>query len=246
MTTPPQVGADANPQVVATATPPVERRPPLWEEPAMFALSGLKEAGVRLSERHFDAGEAIYTRGDPDRYLYFLTEGALKIYKSYGHHREAIVTLLEEGNVFGEPTPQARGTHRDSAEASICSRVAAVGKAALEHHLRRDPGCAIALLIAYSQWIQRRERTILRLAHWNIRARLAGALLELAERFGEPREGEVVIEAPLTHRMLADMTASSRAGVSREMARFRLEGLIDRGAEARIVLLDKQRLAGIT
>ena len=117
----------------------------------MSALSGLKEAGVRISERRFEAGEAIYSRGDPDRYLYFLTEGGLKLYKSYGNYREAIVTLLEEGNVFGEPTPQARGPHRDSAEAAICSRVAAVGKAALEQHLRRDPGCALTLLIAYSQ-----------------------------------------------------------------------------------------------
>ena len=38
-------------------------------------------------------------------------------------------------------------------------------KLALEHHVRRDPKCALAVLIAYSQWIQRRERTILRLAH---------------------------------------------------------------------------------
>lgn len=212
----------------------------------MFALSSLKEAGTRVSERRFEAGEAIYTRGDPDRYLYFLTEGVLKLYKRYGDHKEAIVTLLGEGNVFGEPTPQARGTHRDSAEAATRSRVAAVGKAALEHHLRRDPGCALALLIAYAQWVQRRERTIVRLAHWNTWARLAASLSELADRFGEPREGEVAIGVPLTHRMLADITASSRVGISKEMARFRREGLVDRGAEGRIVLLDKQRLAGIT
>jgi CRP-like cAMP-binding protein len=212
----------------------------------MFALSRLKEAGVRLSERRFEVGEAIYARGDPDRNLYFLTGGALKLYKDYGGHKEAIVTLLEEGNVFGEPAPLVRGTHRDSAEAAVRSRVAAVGKAALEHHLRRDPRLTLALLVAYSQWVQRRERTIVRLAHRDIRARLAASLSELADRFGEPREGAVAIEVSLTHRTLADMTASSRVGVSKEMARFRREGLIERGAKGRIVLLDKQRLAGIT
>jgi CRP-like cAMP-binding protein len=75
MTTPPPLSGDAIPQVVAPATCPVERRLPLWE-PSMFALSRLKEAGVRLSERRFEVGEAIYTRGDPDRHLYFLTGGA--------------------------------------------------------------------------------------------------------------------------------------------------------------------------
>ena len=47
---------------MVTTTAPVERRLPLWEEPAMFALSRLKEAGLRHSERRFEVGEVIYTR----------------------------------------------------------------------------------------------------------------------------------------------------------------------------------------
>ena len=56
MTTPPHMSGDAIPQVVDPATSAVKRRLPLWEEPAMFALSRLKEAGVRLSERRFEGG----------------------------------------------------------------------------------------------------------------------------------------------------------------------------------------------
>src|SRR5215213_550209 len=139
-----------------TATYSAERRPLLWDAPVAFVLWSLEEAKVRIVERRYEAGETIYYRGEPDRYLYFLTEGVLKIYKSYGGHKEAIVTLLEEGNVFGVPDLRARGAHRDSAEAVMCSRVAAVEKVALRDHVRRDTRCALALLITYSQWIQRR------------------------------------------------------------------------------------------
>ena len=114
------------------------------------------------------------------------------------------------------------------------------------HHVRRDPKCALALLIVYAQWVQRRERTAVRLAHWHTRARLASVLLELADRFGEPREDEVAIEMRLTHLMLAEMTASSRVGVSMEMARFRREGVIKTQDTSQIVLLDQPRLAQIT
>jgi CRP-like cAMP-binding protein len=154
------MSGDTTTQVVAPATSPVERCLALWEEPATFALSRLKEAGVRLSERRFEAGETIYSHGDPDLYLYFLTEGVLKIYKRYGDHKEAIVTLLGEGNVFGVPELRSRGTQNDSAEALMCSQVAAVEKVALGEHVRRDTSCALALLITYSQWIQRRDRTV--------------------------------------------------------------------------------------
>jgi CRP/FNR family transcriptional regulator len=75
---------------------------------------------------------------------------------------------------------------------------------------------------------------------------LATVLLELADRFGEPREGEVAIEMHLTHLMLAEMTASSRVGVSNAMARFRREGVIKKRGKSQIVLLDQPRLAQIT
>jgi CRP-like cAMP-binding protein len=156
------------------------------------------------------------------------------------------VALLEEGNVFGVPDLRARGAHCDSAEAVVRSRIAAVDKVALAEHVRRDPKCALALLIVYAQWVQRRERTAVRLAHRDTRARLASVLLELADRFGEPREGEVAIEIGLTHLMLAEMSASSRVGVSKEMARFRREGVIKKRGKSQIVLLDQPRLAQIT
>ena len=209
-------------------------------------MGSLEEAKVRIAQRRYEAGETIYSRGEPDRYLYFLTKGVLKIYKSYGGHKEVIVALLEESNVFGVPDLRARGAHRDSAEAVVRSRIAVVDKLALADHVRRDPKCALALLIVYAQWVQRRERTVVRLAHRDTRARLATVLLELVDRFGEPKEGEVAIEMRLPHLVLAEMTASSRVGVSKEMARFRREGVIKTLGKSQIALLDRPRLAQIT
>jgi CRP-like cAMP-binding protein len=125
-------------------------RPPLWDMPVAFVLWSLEGAQVRMSERCLEAGETIYVRGDPDRHLYFLAEGVVKLYKGYGGHKEVVVTLLEEGNVFGEPAPRPEGVHRDSAEAASACRVTVVSKAALEHHVQRDPRCALALRVAYA------------------------------------------------------------------------------------------------
>jgi CRP-like cAMP-binding protein len=219
--------------------------PPLWDAPVAFVLSSLEKAGMPIAERRFEAEETIYIRGEPAQHLYFVTEGVIKLYKSYGGHKEAIVALLEEGNVFGVPDLRARGAHRDSAQAVVRSRIAVVDKVALGEHVRRDPKCALALLIVYAQWVQRRERTAVRLAHRDTRARLASVLLELVDRFGEPKEDEVAIEMRLPHLMLAEMTASSRVGVSKEMARFRREGVIKKRGKSQIVLLDQPSLAQI-
>lgn len=220
-------------------------RPPLWDMPVAFVLLSLEGAGVPMSGRRLEFGETIYGRGDPDRHLYFLVEGVVKLYKGYRGHKEAIVTLLEEGNVFGEPAPRSEGVHRDSAEAASACWVTAVGKAALEQHVRRDSRCALALLVAYAQWVQRHERAMERLVPRDIRPRLAASLLELADRLGEPREDGVAIKVHLIHQTLADTVVYSRVGVSKEMGRFRREGLIVPRGRGRIVLLDEARLSEI-
>jgi CRP/FNR family transcriptional regulator, cyclic AMP receptor protein len=231
---------------VADATnAPTSPRPPLWARPVAFVLSSLEGAGVPMDERRLEFGETIYGRGDPDRHLYFLVEGVVKLYKVHSGHKEAIVTLLEEGNVFGEPAPRSGGVHRESAEAASACRVTAVAKATLGQHVRRDTRCAIALLVAYAQWVQRHERAMERLVPRGIRPRLAASLLELADRLGEPTEDGVVIKVHLIHQTLADTVVSSRVGVSKEMGRFRCEGLIASRGRGRIVLLDETRLSGI-
>ncbi|HZB09851.1 MAG TPA: Crp/Fnr family transcriptional regulator [Rubrobacter sp.] len=198
-----------------------------------------------IAERRFGAEETIYIRGDPDQHLYFVTEGVIKLYKNYGGHKEAIVTMLDEGNIFGEPTPHSVGAHRDSAEAASACQVAVMNKAALEQLVQRDPRCALALLVAYAQWVQRNERAMERLIPRDIRPRLAASLLELADRLGEPTEGGIVIGVRLIHQTLADMAVSSRVGVSKEMARLRREGLIETRGKGRIVVLDKLSLEEI-
>jgi CRP/FNR family transcriptional regulator, cyclic AMP receptor protein len=213
--------------------------------PVAFVLSSLEGSGVRIAERCLEAGETIYARGAPDRHLYFLAEGVVKLYKNDGVHKEVIVTLLEADNVFGEPAPRPEGVHRDSADATSLCRVVVVDKAALEQHVRRDLRCALALRVAYAQWVQRQERAMERLIPRGIRPRLAVSLLELADSLGEPTEGGVAIRAHLIHQTLADMAVSSRTGVSKEMARFRREGVVASRGKGRIVLLDEARLGEI-
>jgi CRP/FNR family transcriptional regulator, cyclic AMP receptor protein len=234
-----------HPQEVDAAAPLMTGHSPLWDAPVAFLLASLEEAGVRVVERRFEVGQTIYVRGNPSRHLYFLIDGVIKLYKGYGEHKEAIVTLLEKGNVFGEPTLRLEDVHSDSAEAAAACRVTLVSKEALAQHVQRDPRCALALIVAYAQWVQRNARAMERLIPRDIRSRLAASLLELADTLGEPTEGGVAIGVHLIHQTLGEMAVSSRVGVSKEMARFRREGLIEPRGKGRIVLLDKLSLEEI-
>jgi CRP/FNR family transcriptional regulator len=56
---------------------------------------------------------------------------------------------------------------------------------------------------------------------------LATLLSHLGDRFGEPHGSRTVIRVRLTHQDLANMIASTREAVSKEMSEFQRAGLIE-------------------
>jgi CRP-like cAMP-binding protein len=151
------------------------------------------------------------------------------------------VALVGGGGVFGKPSLEGGGTHRDNAEATPegC-RVATVRKGALARHVARDAPCALALLAAYGGWAQRREDAIARLLPRGVRPRLASLLLELDLRPGlevDPKGTR------LTQERLAEMVACCREAVSPELASLRREGVLGVGERGGVVVLDRAALA---
>jgi CRP-like cAMP-binding protein len=216
------------------------------EDQALFIVGRLEEAGVPVARRNYAAGELVYASGDADRYLCFLLEGQVRVYKPYGAYKEATVALLGEGGIFGEPSLRPGGGHRDSADALTDCQVARVSKVALEGHVSRDPACALMLMAAFCKWARQREQLVALLLPRGVKSRLAALLLALADRFGEEAEPGVAIGLRLTHQRLAEMIACTREAVSKEMACFERERRIEtRNSERRIVLLDRRSLGDL-
>ena len=217
------------------------------EDRAVFLVERLEQAGVPVARRNYVAGELVYASGDADGYLCFLLAGQVRVYKpygaSYGAHKEATVALVDEDGVFGEPTLESGGGHRDCAETLTDCQVARVSKASLAAHVSRDPACALALMTAFCKWARQREQMVERLLSRNVRSRLASLLVALADRFGEEAQPGVVIGLRFTHQRLAEMVACTREAVSKEMACLEREGHIEtRNRERKIVLLDSAAL----
>ena len=72
-------------------------------------LSSLEKAEVCGAERRSEAEETIYNRGDPDRPLYFLVKGVVKLYKSKGDTRRLPSPVLASVSGNGLFDPNLRG-----------------------------------------------------------------------------------------------------------------------------------------
>ena len=191
-----------------------------------LCLKDFERADVLVAERRFGARDLIYSPGDPDGQLYFLLEGTVRLYKIYGDYKEATVALLTHGDVFGETCLEEMPCQKTFAEAVTESRVAVVRKSVLNEVIKRHPMFALKLISSISERLRHSEKTIEGLLEREVSARLATLLSHLGDRFGEPEDSGKVLNVRLTHQDLANMIASTREAVSKEMSEFQRAGLI--------------------
>jgi CRP-like cAMP-binding protein len=204
---------------VATSPSPTDSR--------HLVLEDFEGAGIRVAERRLAAKDMIFAPGDPDDQVYFLLEGTVRLYKIYGEYKEATTALLREGDVFGELSLEERSCQNAFAEAITDARVAVVRKTVLNEMIKRRPKFALKLFSSFSERLRQSEEAIESLLDREVSARLATLLSHLGDRFGEPHGSGTVIRVRLTHQDLANMIASTREAVSKEMSEFQRAGLIE-------------------
>jgi len=195
--------------------------------PEHLGREDFEEAGVPVAERHFGSKDVIFAPGDPDAQLYFLLDGAVRLYKIYGAYKEGTVALLKDGGAFGELSLEEGARQAVFAEAITEVRVAIVRKSVLAEAIKRRPAFALKILFAFSERLRQSDEVIESLLHREVSARLATLLLNLSNRYGETNGSGTTLNVRLTHQDLANMIVSTREAVSKVMSEFQRDGLIE-------------------
>ena len=105
--------------------------------------------------------------------------------------------------------------------------------------LAKHPLLMARVMMVMARQMFRLQQRIESIASQPVSGRLAALLLERTED-GEPM-GSGVALPPITHEELARLVDSSRESVSRTMARWRAEGIVE-SCGRRVVVVDRERL----
>ncbi len=179
------------------------------------------------------------------RGLFVLLDGEAKVVLTGSEGREAVLAFLSEGDFFGEMSLLDGDPRSATVRASSDARLLYVKREAFFELLRTFPEIAISMLAELSTRLRHANRKISALALSPVNARIAGALLQLAELRGVRVRGQVIIRDRPTQQEIADMANTTRETVSRVLGQLQKDGLI--GIEGRdLLLLDEEKLKGDT
>jgi len=223
-------------------TPPAPVRVDPRRQEGWKLLGLLHELGVATVEQRYTRGEVIFGEGDPGNALYFLTEGVVKLSRSYSEGKEATLMLLRPWEVFGELAFGRRAYQHACGEAVTACRLRKVPKVFVERAMKSHPAVVFKVVdLLRLELVRHREMAGCLRSH-KAEAKLANLLPILARRFGGEEEGRLVIRLRLTQEELAKMISSTRESVTHALAGLRRRGVLA-VADGRMIILDPAGLA---
>jgi CRP-like cAMP-binding protein len=186
----------------------------------------LMNAGIGQRIVGFEPELCFFTQGGPADSVFYLLNGRAKLLVVSEKGKQATITLLSPGDVFGEESLSSVPRLRLATAMSVntCSALK-VAKEDMMRILHEEPVFADQFL---SSLLARSTRTQADLVDQILNSsekRLARMLLLMAES-RKPHEGETFIP-PITQETLAEMIGTTRSRVSFFMNRFRNLGLIE-------------------
>jgi CRP/FNR family transcriptional regulator, cyclic AMP receptor protein len=193
----------------------------------------LDEVAGAATVRSFPKNAVIVTESDVADSMYVLLSGKARVYVSDDKGREVVLNMLGPGEYFGEVTLDG-GPRSASVMATEECRCAIVRGSDLKALIERSPGFALHVVKKLAHRVRELTENVRSLALLDVYGRVARLLLELAE----PKDGQLVIDEPLTHKEIA-----ARVGASREMISRIFSDLTDGGyvrkEEGRLIVLRK-------
>ncbi len=163
-------------------------------------------------EKSYPRNSVILFEDDPGDALYVVARGQVKVVLIGDDGREVILSVLGEGEFFGEMSlldDEPRSAHVIAMEDSD---LLVLRREDFEGLLTSHPQIALALLREMTRRLRRADEKVGALVLLDVTGRVARLLLELADDSGGDH-----ITRRLTHHTIAQMVGSSRETVSRTM-----------------------------
>jgi CRP-like cAMP-binding protein len=202
---------------------------PLFNGLSSVELQALVQRAVK---RRFHAGEILFWEGEPCAGIFVIVEGSVKIFKTSPSGREMMLALEAAPASVAELPMFDGGPYPASARAMEPVLAYFINKSDFQQVCRQYPDVALKVLAVVGRRLRHLVMVVENMTFGSVTQRLARLLLEAGgDEFLLP-----------THQEVASRLGTVREVVSRNLARFRAQGLIQVQAPT-VRILDRAGLA---
>jgi len=187
-------------------------------------IDALARMAVRKTYR---TRETVLRKGDPAMQIYVIAKGRLKAITAGAEGRQAALSIMGPGEVFGEVAVLDGEPRSATISALEPCELIILNRNEFFHFLERNPSAAIGLLQVLARRLRRLSERVEDSTFLEIPGRLAKALVRLAQRYGRDVGDGTRIELKLSQQELGDLVGATRESINKQLRAWQSEGLLE-------------------
>jgi CRP-like cAMP-binding protein len=192
------------------------------DDPTLDALLSL------ASPRQIKARQTVCHKGEQGDELFIIVHGKLKVCTSSDDGREAILAILEDGDVSGEMSIIDGHPRSADVVAVQDTDMLVIHRRQFLPFLEAHPKASIALLTALIQRLRGTDALVEDMHFLDIRTRLAKTLNRLAQDHGRTTAGGGIrIDLKLSQEDLGNLVGATRESINKQMRAWVEEGILE-------------------
>ncbi|MDO6387997.1 MULTISPECIES: Crp/Fnr family transcriptional regulator [Uliginosibacterium] len=192
----------------------------------------LEEVARCATLRRVARGTTVVQAGELTDNVYFVLNGSLKVLVSDEDGREVILTIIGQGDVFGEMGVLDEEPRSATVTAVAASDLIVIPQADFRQIMAHNFEVCLRVMCNMARRLRAADRKIESLALMDVYGRVARLLLDMAETV----DGRSVVRKKISKQDIARMIGASREMVSRVMKDLQARGLLEETPDGLVII----------
>ena len=186
----------------------------------------MEDLAKRTPDTFLDQGDVLYSPRDSTERLFILKKGRVQVYEVDRGGDEITLSMVEDGNVFGEMALTGQSLEGLYVRALTPSTVVSLRREELEKLIMNKPEVGLRLVRELAERLHASEARYADIIGKDVPARLATLILQLVDSEGVVSSESYRIPTHYTHEQLASMIGCKRVAVTRAFSRLKEAGAV--------------------
>lgn len=193
-------------------------------------MRDVKDAGLmtHLADHYdtesFSKKHTLYQEGKRPRFLYYVTKGKIKGFKTHEDGKEYITDLFSNGDFIGYSAIIEDKNYDDNAVVLENAEVLQIPKDDFLQMIYNDISIATKFIRLITQNVKEKEDRLLNLAYSSLRKRVAKALVDIHTKFNANGEAKLI---EISREDIAHYVGTATESLIRTLSDFKAEKLIE-------------------
>jgi CRP/FNR family transcriptional regulator len=226
---------------------------PLQEEIRLLAMvdilgplsdEEMEDLAKRIPDTFLEQEDILYTPKEGTERLFILKKGRVQLYEIDRSGEEITLSVIEDGNVFGEMALTGQSLGGLYVRALTPSTVVSMRREDLEALIMKKPEVGLRLVRELAEKLHASEARYSDVVGKDVPARLATLIQTLMDSEGVASSESYRIPTRYTHEQIASMIGCKRVAVTRAFSKLKEAGAVQQ-QERHIIIKNIDALKGL-